>query len=341
MDFFYAFNDAYASLAGISIFSLIKNNKKCSSISFHIIDSGISSSNRDKITKMIINNGYNVTFYEMPSFKSLIGNEMDTGRWNINVYSKLFIGRILPASVHKVICIDCDTIILRPLNELWDTDLSSAIVAGVNEPMSKYYRHYLGKKDNESYLNSGLLLFNVDAMRREKYDVKFTRYLKKYGSSLAYLDQDAINAVIPNNKMVVVLPKYNVITPIFCCSYKELIKTRRVSVYYSKNEYIEAKRDPCIVHFTTFFMNDLRPWFEGSQHPKSKEFLTYKNQSPWKDEPLWKDERKGIKKYKGRLVLLLPRIVKRELSSILHGVVVPKKNKIKMRKALRCSLRGR
>ena len=335
MDIFYAFNDAYAALAGISIFSLLENNKECDSIRFYIVDSGISKKNREKIESLIKDSGREITFFDMPRFGDVLGNDVDTGRWNINVYSKLFVGSILPDDVRKVISVDCDTVIVRPLDELWNTDISNAVVAGVNEAMSKHYRRYLGKNAKDYYLNSGLVMFNVDVMRQEGYETKFIECMKKYGSSLAYLDQDAINAVVPNDRMVVVPPKFNAITPIFCCSYKELIKTRRASIYYSEEEYDEAQRTPHIIHFTTFFMNDLRPWFEGSKHPKLDEFLKYKNDSPWKDEPLWKDNREGKANTKGKLIKAIPRGLQCEISSVLHGIIVQKSNKKRVETALK------
>ena len=70
-------------------------------------------------------------------------------------------------------------------------------------------------------------------------------------------------------------------------------------------------------------MNDLRPWFEGSQHPKLNEFLKYKNESPWKDEPFWKDKREGKAKLKGKIIRMMPHSIACSISSILHGVIVP------------------
>lgn len=325
MDIFYAFNDAYAALAGISIYSLLVNNKECESIRFYIVDSGISKTNRDKIQSLILENGREIKFYEMPSFNDILGESVDTGRWNINVYSKLFVGSILPDDVHKVISIDCDTVIVRSLDELWNTDISAAIVAGVNEAMSKHYRRYLGKDDKDYYLNSGLLVFNVDAIREEQFENTVCEGMKRFGGSLPYLDQDLINAVVPQKRMLLLPPKFNTITPVFCCSYKELIKTRRASSYYTEGEFNEARNNPHIIHFTTFFMNDLRPWFEGSQHPKLDEFLKYKNDSPWRDEPLWKDRREGDAKLKGKIIRVMPKTIACSISSILHGVIVPRK----------------
>ena len=325
MDIFYAFNDAYAALAGISIYSLLQSNKECDSIRFYIVDSGISKVNRDKIQNLVLENNREISFFEMPSFSEILGKGIDTGRWNINVYSKLFVGGILPDDVHKVISIDCDTVIEKSLKDLWEIDLSTSIVAGVNEAMSKYYRRYLGKKDKDYYLNSGLLMFNVDAIREEGFETVVFKNMRKYGGTLPYLDQDLVNAIVPQERMLILPPKFNVITPIFCCTYKELIKARRASAYYTKTEFTEAKDNPYIIHFTTFFLNDLRPWVEGSKHPKLDKFLEYKNESPWRNEPLWKDKRGGGKKVKGMIISLLPRSIACSISSVLHGVIVPRR----------------
>ena len=326
MDFFYAFNDVYAPLAGISIFSILENNKSCKSIRFFIVDNGISEKNRNKIENIINAKGRKVSFYEMPNLTGVLGEQVDIGRWNINVYSKLFVGSILPQDVHKVISIDCDTVVVKSIEDLWDTNISKYLVAGVNEPMSKYYRRYLGKNDSDYYLNSGLLMFNVDAIRKEQFEKVIQIGMKKYGGNLQYLDQDLINAIVPQNRIFALSPKFNAITPIFCCEYGELLKVRRVSNYYSKKEFLEAKHTPSIIHFTTFFMNDLRPWFEGSNHPKLGEYMRYKMSSPWSDEKPWKDKRKGTAKLKASLISWLPRFAKCQISSVLHGVVVPKRN---------------
>lgn len=332
MNFFYAFNDAYAALAGISIFSLLKNNVESEKIRIYIVDSGISQKNIEKIKCVVNSFGRQVEFYTMPNFDEILGKDVDTGRWNINVYSKLFVGSILPENVHKIISIDCDTVIDKSLEELWNVDLTHYIVAGVNEAMSKYYKQNLGKSANDIYLNSGLLVLNVDAIREEEYEQRFLECINKYGSALAYLDQDAINAVVPQDRILEVHPKFNAITPIFVCSYRELLKTRRANNYYPEDIYTEARTNPHIIHFTTFFMNDLRPWFEGSKHPKIEIFLKYKDTSPWKDEPLWKDNRKGGKKIKADLIKALPRGLQCQISSVLHGVIVPKQNGKKMSK---------
>ncbi len=330
MDIFYAFNDAYAAMAGISIFSLLKNNYDNDKIVFHIVDSGIGQNNKVKIENTILEYGQEVKFYKMPNFEQITEKKIDAKRWNINVFSKLFVGSILPDNVEKVICIDCDTVIVDSLHELWNTDLSNKVIGGVIECISTLYKTNLEKKSDDYYFNSGLVIFNVEELRKEKYEDLFWKCMQKYGSSLAYLDQDVINATIPQDKMYLLHPRYNAITPMFCLDYSDFMKIRRSETYYSEKEFKEAKNNPCIIHYTTFFMNELRPWFENSKHPKVEEFIKYKKMSLWRDEDLWKDNRAITKKIKAKIIKILPMFIMKRIASYLHGIVVPKKNKKKM-----------
>lgn len=331
MNVLYSFNDAYAILAGISILSLLDNSEKTEDIHIYIIDSGITEKNRKKIENIVNNYGKSVDFFSMPNFGQ---QEIDTRRWNINVFSKLFISRQLPTDVTKIISIDCDTVIRHSLKELWNTNLDNFVVAGVNECMSKYYRRNLGKKDNDYYLNSGLLVFNLSLIREENYEDKFLQCMQTYGSSLAYLDQDVINAVVPQNKICLLALKYNCITPVCCLEYKDFVETRRASVYYSEEEYSQAKNDPYIVHYTTFFLNELRPWFENSSHPRLDDFIKYVKKSPWMEEAIKQDNRNVLTKFKSRLIHILPKWLIVKVGSFAHGVIVPKKNDKRMKEAL-------
>ena len=124
MEVFYAFNDAYAVMAGISMFSLLENSESNETINFHIVDSGIAENNLIKLRDVIEGHGQTVKFYKMPNFEEVTGKEIETRRWNVNVFSKLFVGSILPEDVKKIISIDCDTVIEHSLQELWNVNLN-------------------------------------------------------------------------------------------------------------------------------------------------------------------------------------------------------------------------
>lgn len=49
MNIVYSSSDSYAPIAGVSLYSLLKNNKQCKELSVFIIDNNISEKNKEKI----------------------------------------------------------------------------------------------------------------------------------------------------------------------------------------------------------------------------------------------------------------------------------------------------
>jgi hypothetical protein len=68
-------------------------------------------------------------------------------------------------------------------------------------------------------------------------------------------------------------------------THKEIMKLRRPTNFYSKDEIEQAKKNPLIIHFTTN-MRVVRPWFSNSNHPLKDEFLKYMKMSPWENVEL-------------------------------------------------------
>lgn len=332
MDILYSTSDSYAFLTGISLLSLLENNKNCSEINIYIMDNNISEKNKNKLTDMIIKYGRKVSFVPMPDMKRLTGHQIQTGRWNISTFGRLYMASALPSSVHKVLNIDCDTIIVDSIEPLWDTDLTGKVLGGMSECINDRYRRNVGMKNGRPYLNGGLVFMNCDEVRKEGYERKFSEYICKYGSSLAYLDQDVLNAVVPDNKKYVLPMRYNVISIYYYASYNQVLKIRRSKDFYSDEEFKASVENPGIVHFTTCFLDGLRPWIDGNEHPYRKVFLRYKAMSPWADEPMWPDKRSSLVRFRTRLIKKAPRGMLCSIASLLHGVIIPNRNLKKMQR---------
>jgi len=332
MDILYSSSDSYAFLTGISLLSLLENNKKCEEINIYIMDNNISDKNKQKLTSMITNYGRKVSFVPMPDMKQLTGHQIETGRWNISTFGRLYMASALPDTVHKVLNIDCDTIIVDSLEPLWNIDLTGKVVGGMSECINDRYRRNVGMKKGMPYLNGGLVFMNCDEVRKEGYERKFTKYICRYGSTLAYLDQDVLNAVVPNDKKLVLPMRYNVISIYYYASYQQLLTIRRSKDFYSESEFKDAVKNPGLVHFTTCFLDGLRPWIDGNEHPYRKVFLKYKAMSPWADEPMWNDKRSSVVKIRTRLIKKAPRGFLCRIASLLHGVIIPNRNLKRMQR---------
>ena len=116
-----------------------------------------------------------------------------------------------------------------------------------------------------------------------------------------------------------------------------MLKIRRSKSqdFYSKEEFSEAISNPGLVHFTTCFLDGLRPWIKGNQHPYLKTFLKYKEMSPWRDISLQEDKRSGLVKFRTTMIRKAPRFVLCEVASVLHGVIIPEKNYKRMQERVK------
>ena len=86
-------------------------------------------------------------------------------------FYRLEISKLLPY-YKKVIYLDCDTIILSDIQDLYDINIFSYYCAGVKALAydNNKHRKRLGI-DTSSYINSGVILFNVEKINNDNlYD---------------------------------------------------------------------------------------------------------------------------------------------------------------------------
>lgn len=132
-----------------------------------------------------------------------------TTRTNVtNRYTKyaLYI-LLLPEIVKedKVLFIDADTICTGNLTELWETDLTGYMMAGaVDTGIQPGYKGVIGLSESDSYINSGVVLFNIPIMRE-----KFGEIIER-ANTVSYLcpDQCLLN-VVAKGMIKEISNKYN------------------------------------------------------------------------------------------------------------------------------------
>ena len=332
MDILYSSSDSYSFLTGISILSLLENNQNVDRIHIYIMDNHITQENKEKLRQVVCQYGREITFVEMPDMVAKTGLHIDTRRWNISTFGRLYMASVLPETVHKVLNIDCDTIVLDSLEPLWNTDMTGRIVGGMQECINDRYRRNIGMQDGDLYINGGLIFLNLDEVRARDYEVVFTDYIKTYGDALAYLDQDVINATVPQTEKQCLPLRYNMLSPYFYVPYEQMKQMRRARNFCTKEEFVSAKLHPAVIHFTTCYLDGLRPWIRGNRHPYLGEFLRYKAASPWAELPLQADNRRITAKLCTKLIRCTPKKLLLPVAAILHGVIVPERNKRKMDK---------
>lgn len=114
------------------------------------------------------------------------------------MYYRLLAPCLLPGSVKRILYLDPDTLVINPIRPLWETDLKGNLFAaaahtGKTELANSVNQLRLGT--DSDYYNSGVLLMDLEAGRREIDPQKLFYYVEQHRIELILPDQDILNAL--------------------------------------------------------------------------------------------------------------------------------------------------
>lgn len=322
----YASDDSFAEILGVSLVSLFENGRDMKEIHTYILDSNISPVNKRKLENVC-------TTYDRPSPVFIKARDItkelhmgvDIDRGSLAQYARLFIQSDLPDDLDRVLYLDCDTMLMKSVRELWNLDMQGKTIAALNDAFSRWYRKNIALKPDDIMFNSGVMLVDLNRWKKNHVEQKLMKFISKKHGHIQQGDQGALNHVLSRDTFCFD-PRFNAVTIFFDFNYKEMLTYRKpVGEYYSKDQIEGAVENPNIVHFTTSFLSK-RPWMKGCKHKYCSEWIKYKNVSPWKDEALRNDKRNHWKVY---IFERLPRAVAITVASWFQAYVRPMKNRIK------------
>lgn len=329
MNIVYSASDLYASLAGISLTSLLINHTHVPEIRIFILDNEIGEENKEKLRKTAETFHREICF--VPLKESLRAVSLDMKRWNISTFGRLFEASSLP-EVDKVLHLDCDTIVDGSLEDLWQTDLENHVLAAAPDCVSDGYKTNIAMAPEALYIQAGVLLLNLKRIRQLRLENAFAHYLETYGDSLAFADQEIINACVPASEKRELPLRYNSYTILHLLSYAQVKRFKHVGHMVSEENYRDARSHGVIYHYTWCALEGTRPWQAGDNHPQKARFLGYQAQSEWADMSLWPDRRSPGKKAITGCVNYAPKWLLTPAVGYFHGVYLPWKLARKRRK---------
>ncbi len=330
MEIVYHSSNSFVMVLASSIVSLLENNKECSEINIYIITSNITEENKIKLNQLVKKYEKQLIFLPMPDITKKYFENIKYKYRITDAYSRLYLGSILPKNLNKVIYLDADTLVLQPLEKLWNQDINNYYFAGVMECLSKKYYEIFNLQNDSYYCNSGMLLINLQKWRQDKLEDKIIKYIRDNEGYTFFYEQTVLNVVCAN-KILLLPQEYNVQTNVLVLSYKNNIRLRWPYNWYSEKNIDYAKNNIVIAHLTTFFLCN-RPHEKASTHPLKKVFLKYKMLTPWKDEEE-QDVKIGVlKKIVRRCAVICPILMMNILGFIYNivriNLATPKGHKI-------------
>lgn len=259
--------NSYGRHLGTTLLSVLKNSKEKWNI--FIIYENLSDETKIKLNTIVEFYKSEINYIEI--------NKKDLDRFKVGagthlssiVFARLFIPELLK-SEEKAIYLDCDVIVLKPLEELYNMDLQEksigVVLDGKKDQKSSLSR--LNLSLDRTYFNAGVMVMDLKKLRENSKFLKTIDYCLNPDRELQLNEQDALNIIFENDYM-----------------------TNNVVWNYThgnseENNYTE--KEIGIVHFT----GDMKPWDCRSYSPYKHLYWKYLNETPWKG---FEEENKTLK----------------------------------------------
>ncbi len=264
-------DEGYAMGCGVCITSIFESNPG-NDFCIHILTNGFTEDTTRRFKRTAEKYNQTIKIYDITTEQF---SGMPIGfHFSIMIYARLLFASILDNEIEKIIYLDCDIVVVADLSDLWNTefeDCSLLAVPAVNA--DEIQRHNRIETYNHAYINSGVLVMNLNKWRSEDIAMKCIKYIDRYPERCIMPDQDALNAVLCDD-MGLLHFKYNFTVPVF---YNEINKMSLHKKRWSILE--EARKKPVIIHYTS----SVKPWHKEFKHSSKEHFITTHRNSLWSD----------------------------------------------------------
>ena len=247
----------YAQHLGVTIASILKNRAEDDEFRFIILDGNISDENKTKIVSLKSIHDFEIDFEKVD--ESLFSNcpIQDWTHLSIVTYFRLVLPDLRP-DLKRIIYLDCDIVVRQSLRPLFDMEIGNNYIAGVIDVAAKKHAKRLGI---ENYINTGVLLFDVEKWRREDITNHIFDWISKNREKIVLHDQDILNAALDG--------------------HINFIDEKWNTFYLTRNlpQGAEKMEHACILHY----IDRKKPWSFYNNDKFSKEYFEYLKLTEWKD----------------------------------------------------------
>ena len=191
------------------------------------------------------------------------------------VWLRFLLPEVLP-EVDRVLYIDADTLVVSDLAPLMGVDLGEAPLGAVANVVYAEHRPHLralGFEDYRRFLNSGVLLFDLDQFRAEGISEALLTVARDRAAELKWPDQDVLNLVLAG--------RWHPLDARWNAQQTLWIEPELAADVLGGEVADEAKASPGILHFEG---PDLaKPWHTLNTHPWRGQWRATLARTPWRD----------------------------------------------------------
>jgi lipopolysaccharide biosynthesis glycosyltransferase len=225
---------------------------------------------KDGLTAMVEREQGSISFYEIDDERCA---QLPTeGFTRKATWYRIFLPELL-ADVERVLYLDSDLLVLDSLVPLWTIDLAHHYVAAVTNvfQIEHLWRPTaLGLSSPLEYFNAGVMLLNLDLMRRNGCSEALREYATEHAAELGWRDQDAVNVVLGRRRLPLA-PRWNCMNSFLTLPWSAYV--------FGVPAFDEARGNPAIRHFEGPGSN--KPWHYLCERNMRDLYAHHRSQTPW------------------------------------------------------------
>ena len=241
-------DEKYLVCAEVAIRSVIENGSKDNMYDIYVFHDSMKEDKMQDIKKLACEN-VTITFLDINKHidSSLLYERL---YFTKAMYYRILIPKIL-SQYEKALYLDCDLVVNCDVAEMFEQEIGDNVIAGVQDIFEDEQRMYVNTLgiDEDYYINSGVLLFNIKEFQKNKIEDAFFNVLKER-KDLRCPDQDAIN-IASSGKIKLLDMKWNFQWGGTLSNVKRVVYSKKF-----KENYLKAKTEFKVLHFTTSY----KPW---------------------------------------------------------------------------------
>lgn len=205
---FFAVDDGYIPFLAVALQSLAENASNNYYYTIKILHTNIKEDNKKKILKYQKKN-VNIEFVDLNYYIDEVKDKLYTrDYYTKTTYFRLFIPNLYP-QYDKAIYLDSDIVVLGDISELYNQEIGNSLIAAApddviqtQEEFQEYAEKVVGVANYKNYFNAGILLMNLDELRKFDFQNKFLYLLETIKFTVAQ-DQDYLNRLCKGRTKII------------------------------------------------------------------------------------------------------------------------------------------
>jgi lipopolysaccharide biosynthesis glycosyltransferase len=256
-----ASSEFFLPYAGVTIQSIIEHSSPDYNYDIILLNTGYSERAIQLLHRVVADHpNFSIRLLNVGSYVSKL-------KFNIvgHVRQETFYRLLVPElfrNYQKIVYLDSDLIVCEDVEHLFHIDMQDNLIAavydadfigeynGASPAMKTYCDEKLRLEDPYSYVQAGVLVFNVPAMKNTFQESELIEFAS--GKTLNFVDQDVLNCKCSGRVQFLDM-RWNVVTD--CGGYRvnQLIRRAPLRIY---QEYMCSLKEPKIIHYSGFE----KPW---------------------------------------------------------------------------------